>query len=132
MARQNTQEASAAAAQAERERRRRIQAVIDYKQVNVDKCRDLINSFQGLKGETDSLSKEMIAKSSQCYAPIPEDFGGVSAISVDKGIRTAQNAIALQATDLSDVCAAIGEQIGLLDSYIEELETEIEELRSSL
>lgn len=132
MAKQKTSEISAAARQAEYERRKGILSLIEKKQKEIDKCRGLVTSFQGLKGETASLSMEMKARSSQYYAPIPEDFGGLSAISVDKGIRTAQNAIGLQATDLSDVCTAIGEQIGLLNSYIEELETEIEGLRSSL
>lgn len=118
--------------QAEYERRKGILNLISIREEQITKYEALLDSLNAAKAELDGLSTELESKKNVYHTPLPDDFGGITATSVNKGVCTALNAACLRASDLSEVCNAAESQIGKLRTYIGELRAEVTSLRASL
>lgn len=116
---------------AEIARRQRILAQIKDLETEISECEGLIASFDGLKGEVQSAAAGLKIAPAASYIDC-DFFAGGTASATEQGLSGAQASMALKAVDLDSVEAAIGTQIGRLNTYIIELQERISSLRGSL
>ena len=118
--------------QAEYERRKGILQLIETKDREIQKYKELVTAFKAYKGPMAELAGILQGAGTSYSPPASGDFSGISAAEADQGIQEAVETAGTQGVGLLQVSGAIGEQIGLLQEEIGRLDVEIEGLRRSL
>lgn len=121
-----------AAKAAEEARKREVMAKIQLFESEIRECQDLIASFGGLKGQVGMLISQVNGYKTMNLETNMNAFSGITASAVNEGIENAQSDMGERTSDFSNVEAAIGTQVGLLESYIMELRSRIGSLQASL
>lgn len=125
-------EAERAAREAEEARKREVMAKIQLLEDEISKCQGLITSFNGLKGQVEMIISQVNGCKTMNLEADMNVFSGITASAVNEGIEDARSDMGERTSDFSNVEAAIGTQVGLLESYIVELRSQIRSLRASL
>lgn len=126
------QEAERAAREAEEARKREVMAKIQLLEDEISECQGLITSFNGLKGQVGMLISQVNGCKTMNLEADMNVFSGIMASAVNEGIEGARSDMGERTSDFSNVEAAIGTQVGLLESYIVELSSQIRSLQASL
>lgn len=132
--RQSSADAAAmrAAREAEEARKREIMKKIRVLEQEKTECQELKSAFAGAKECLAGLISQMNGlKATKLEADIYR-FSGAAAEAVSTGMSEAQLVMEKRSRSLSNVETATGMQIGLLSSYIAELEGQINILRAGL
>lgn len=124
--------AEQAAREAEEARKREIMAKIQLFEDEISECQGLITTFNGLKGQVRMLISQVNRCKTMDLEADMNAFSGITASAVNEGLEGAQAGMGERTSDFSNVEAAIGTQVGLLESYIMELRSQIVSLRASL
>lgn len=124
--------AALAAQEAERQHRIEIMAQIQELEREKNECEGLLTGFRGLKGEIEGVSGMLGCCGLAYVNPSLNSFNGITAAASEQGMEGAIKSISTAATSVSDVSDAVGAQIGMLSSYIMELNSKISVLRSSI
>lgn len=125
-------EAERAAREAEEARKREVMAKIQLLEDEICKCQGVIISFNGLKGQVGMLISQVNGCKTMNLEADMNAFSGIMASAVNEGIEGARSDMGERTSDFSNVEAAIGTQVGLLESYIVELRSQIRSLQASL
>lgn len=121
-----------AAEEAERARRAAIQEKIDLLNAELKKCESLKINFESEKSLMGNLLGQIMEIHITDSLPSVGAFHGVTAGAVNEGAENAEHSLMESILVITDVVSSLGAQIGMLASYIVELNSKIETLRGSL
>lgn len=95
-------------------------------------CQELKSAFMGMKGRMSGIISQINGLKSMRLEADIHSFSGTVANAINTGIVDAQIAMGKRNSSFSNIDSATEMQIGLLSSYIVELEGRINTLRASL
>lgn len=125
-------EAERVAREAEETRKREIMAKIRLLEQEKAECQELKSAFSGMKSRLAGIISQINGLKGMRLETDIHSFSGIAANAVNAGILDAQINMGKRNSSFSNIESAIGMQIGLLSSYIIELEGRINTLRASL
>lgn len=118
--------------EAERARKAEIQEMIDQWNTELKKCESLKTSFESEKSLMSNLQAQIMEIHIKDSLPSIGAFHGVTAGAVNEGAENAEHSLMESILVIADVVRTLGSQIGMLDSYIIELNSRIETLQGKL
>lgn len=124
--------AERAAREAEEARKRDIMEKIQLLEQEKAECQELKSAFSGMKGRLSGIISQINGLKAMRLETDIHSFSGIAANAVNAGVADAQIAMGKRNSSFSVIESATGMQIGLLSSYIVELEGRINALRASL
>lgn len=120
------------AREAEEARKREIIEKIRLLEQEKAECQELRAAFAGMKGRLSGIISQINGLKAMRLETDIHSFSGIAANTVNAGVADAQTAMGKRNSSFSNVESATGMQIGLLSSYIVELEGRINTLRAGL
>lgn len=129
---QEAVESERAAREAEEARRREIMAKIQQLEDEISKCQGLTASFSDLKEQVGMLISQVNGYKTMNLEADRNAFSGITADAANEGIEDAQAGMGERSSDFSNAEAAVGTQIGFLESYNMELRSRVDSLRAEL
>lgn len=127
-----TEESERAEREAKEARRRAIMEKICQLKGEISRCQGLIDSFRELEGQAGMIISKVNEYKNRNLEADMNAFLGITAGAVNEGIENARFVMGERSGDFSNTEAAIGTQIGLLESYNRELGGRIHRLRAEL
>ena len=124
--------AERAAREAEEARKREIMEKIQLLEQKKAECQELKTAFSGMKGRLSGIISQINGLKAIRLETDIHSFSGITANAVNAGVTDAQTAMGKRNSSFSNIESATGMQIGLLSSYIVELEGRINTLRAGL
>lgn len=129
---QGAAELERVAREAEEARRREIMAKIQQLEGEISGCQVLIASFRDLEEQVGRLISLVNEYKIMNLEADMNAFSGITASAVNEGLADVRYGMEERSGDFSNAEAAVGTQIGLLESYKIGLESRINSLRAEL
>lgn len=124
--------AERAAREAEEARKKEIMGRIRLLEQEKAECQELKSAFLGMRSRMSGIISQINGLNAIKLETDIHSFSGITADAVSTGVLDAKTAMGRRNSSFSNIESATGMQIGLLSSYIAELEGRITTLRAGL